>query len=232
MLESQTHLPGKKIDNIFEMYIFLTKYFFHLLVGAVAFRHISPNTLGESAVSDDVLNPGEEGICLGNRFTETGLKGLLEDAANSLQIAGMYEAMNDVYKVMIPICEENRDYQKLAKLHGKLQEAFNRISQLHGKRVFGTYFRVGFYGIKFGDLNNEEYIYKEPTLTKLPEIFNRLQTFYSERFGVECVQIIKDSNNVDVSTLDPDKAYIQITYVEVRRIISQNIIDKDDINLF
>lgn len=46
---------------------------------------------------------------------------------------------------------------------------------MQGKRVFGTYFRVGFYGSKFGDLNGEEFIYKEPTLTKLPEIFSRLE---------------------------------------------------------
>lgn len=192
MLESQTHLP----------------------VGAVSFKHISPNTLMESAVSDDVLNPGEDGICLGNRFTEMGLKGLLEEAANSFQIAGMYEAMNDVYKVSIPICEANRDFPKLAKIHGKLQEAYNRIAQLHGKRVFGTYFRVGFYGAKFGDLDQQEFIYKEPTLTKLPEIFSRLQNFYADRFGPDVVQIIKDSNSVDVKALDQDKAYIQITYVE------------------
>ncbi|XP_059617297.1 dedicator of cytokinesis protein 7 [Phlebotomus argentipes] len=192
MLESQKHLP----------------------VGAVSFKHISPNTLMESAVSDDVLNPGEDGICLGNRFTESGLKALLEEAANSFQIAGMYEAMNDVYKVLIPICENNCDFQKLGKIHGKLQEAFNRIAQLHGKRVFGTYFRVGFYGAKFGDLDQQEFIYKEPTLTKLPEIFSRLQNFYSDRFGPDCVEIIKDSNNVDVNMLDPEKAYIQITYVE------------------
>ncbi|XP_053694976.1 dedicator of cytokinesis protein 7 [Sabethes cyaneus] len=192
MLESQTHLP----------------------VGAVSFKHISPNALMESAVSDDVLSPGEDGICLGNRFTEGGLKALLEEASNSFQIAGMYEAMNDVYKVLIPICEANRDFRKLAQVHGKLQEAFNRIAQLHGKRVFGTYFRVGFYGAKFGDLDQQEFIYKEPTLTKLPEIFSRLQNFYADRFGPDVVQIIKDSNTVDIKSLDPEKAYIQITYVE------------------
>jgi hypothetical protein len=49
------------------------------------------------------------------------------------------------------------------------------VEQLQGKRVFGTYFRVGFYGSKFDDLNGEEFIYKEPTLTKLPEIFSRLE---------------------------------------------------------
>lgn len=41
-----------------------------------------------------------------------------------------------------------------------------------------------------------------------------IQNFYGDRFGVENIHIIKDSNTVDVSTLDPDKAYIQITYVE------------------
>nr|CAD7401944.1 unnamed protein product [Timema cristinae] len=60
----------------------------------------------------------------------------------------------------------------------KLHEAFARIEQLQGKRVFGTYFRVGFYGTKFGDLNGEEFIYKEPTLTKLPEIFSRLEFLF------------------------------------------------------
>ena len=34
--------------------------------------------------------------------------------------------------------------------------------QFLGKRIFGTYFRVGFYGQRlFGDLDGEEYIYKE-----------------------------------------------------------------------
>jgi len=42
----------------------------------------------------------------------------------------------------------------------------------------------------------------------------KLKNFYSERFGEDCVTIIKDSNTVDVSVLDPRKAYIQITYVE------------------
>ncbi|KAH9636156.1 hypothetical protein HF086_007108 [Spodoptera exigua] len=96
----------------------------------------------------------------------------------------------------------------------KLNEAFTRIEQLHGKRVFGSYFRVSFYGARFGDLDGEEFVYKEHALTKLPEIFSRLENFYGARFGADNVVIIKDSNIVDVSTLDPDKAYIQITYVE------------------
>jgi len=41
--------------------------------------------------------------------------------------------------------------------------------------VFGTYFRVGLYGSKFGDLDRQEFVYKEPAITKLPEISHRLE---------------------------------------------------------
>ena len=38
--------------------------------------------LEESAVSDDIVSPDEEGICNGMYFTENGLVGLLEHAAS------------------------------------------------------------------------------------------------------------------------------------------------------
>ncbi|CAB3248141.1 unnamed protein product [Arctia plantaginis] len=171
--------------------------------GAALLQRVTHNALDESCA--DALH---------HHLTHLELQALLEHAASELMTAGMYETVNEVYKVLIPIAEEHRDYKKLANIHSKLNEAFTRIEQLHGKRVFGTYFRVSFYGARFGDLDNEEFIYKEHALTKLPEIFSRLENFYGTRFGVDNVVIIKDSNIVDVSTLDPDKAYIQITYVE------------------
>uniref|UniRef100_A0A672LSI4 Dedicator of cytokinesis 7 n=1 Tax=Sinocyclocheilus grahami TaxID=75366 RepID=A0A672LSI4_SINGR len=186
----------------------------YLPVGCVTFQNISSNVLEESAVSDDVVSPDEEGICSGKYFTEAGLVGLLEQAAASFSMAGMYEAVNEVYKVLIPIHEANRDAKKLATIHGKLQEAFGKIVHQHGKRMFGTYFRVGFYGSKLGDLDEQEFVYKEPAITKLAEISHRLESFYGERFGEDQVEVIKDSNPVDKCKLDPNKAFIQITYVE------------------
>ncbi|XP_053325502.1 dedicator of cytokinesis protein 7 isoform X3 [Spea bombifrons] len=186
----------------------------YLPVGCVTFQNISSNVLEESAVSDDVVSPDEEGICSGKYFTEAGLVGLLEQAAASFSMAGMYEAVNEVYKVLIPIHEANRDAKKLCTIHGKLQEAFSKIVHQDGKRMFGTYFRVGFYGTKFGDLDEQEFVYKEPAITKLAEISHRLEGFYGERFGEDVVEVIKDSNPVDKCKLDPNKAFIQITYVE------------------
>ncbi|XP_056388862.1 dedicator of cytokinesis protein 7 isoform X16 [Hyla sarda] len=188
----------------------------YLPVGCVTFQNISSNVLEESAVSDDVVSPDEEGICSGKYFTEAGLVGLLEQAASSFSMAGMYEAVNDVYKVLIPIHEANRDAKKLCTIHGKLQEAFSKIvHQSTGwERMFGTYFRVGFYGTRFGDLDEQEFVYKEPAITKLAEISHRLEGFYGERFGEDALEVIKDSNPVDKCKLDANKAFIQITYVE------------------
>uniref|UniRef100_A0AAR2L5M7 Dedicator of cytokinesis 6 n=1 Tax=Pygocentrus nattereri TaxID=42514 RepID=A0AAR2L5M7_PYGNA len=188
----------------------------YLPIGCVSFQSISSNVLEESAVSDDILSPEEEGICAGKYFSEAGLVGLLEQAAASFNMAAMYEAINEVYKILCPIHEANRDFKKLASVHGKLQDAFNKCIFMSGQsnRMFGTYFRVGFYGCRFGDLDEQEFVYKEPSITKLAEISHRLEEFYSERFGDDVVEIIKDSNPVDKNKLDPNKAYLQITYVE------------------
>ncbi|XP_071635900.1 dedicator of cytokinesis protein 6-like [Temnothorax longispinosus] len=125
------------------------------LVGAVALNAVTPNALEESAVGDDVLIRKEEGFCLNPDFSESGLAGLLEHAPSFFYATGMYEAIPDVYRVLLPIAEAAHDYNKLANIHGKLHETYTRVEQLAGKRVFGTYFRVGFYGARFGDLAGE-----------------------------------------------------------------------------
>uniref|UniRef100_A0A3P8VXJ3 Dedicator of cytokinesis 8 n=1 Tax=Cynoglossus semilaevis TaxID=244447 RepID=A0A3P8VXJ3_CYNSE len=186
----------------------------YLPVGSVTFQNISPNVLEESAVSDDILSPDEDGVCSGRYFTESGLVGLLEQAAELFSNGGLYEAVNDVYKIIIPILEAHRDFRKLASTHDKLQKAFDTVIQKGHKRMFGTYFRVGFYGAQFGDLDEREFIYKEPGITHLPEISHRLENFYSQCIGDDTLVMIKDSTPVDRKQLNPNKAYIQITYVE------------------
>ena len=60
-----------------------------------------------------------------------------------------------------------------------------------GKRMMGTYFRVGFYGSRFGDIDGEEFIYKEPAITKLPEISHRLQVCTSYFFLPEGFTLLR-----------------------------------------
>ena len=110
--------------------------------------------------------------------------------------------------------EVRNDYGQLAAINKRLHEAFVKIDRMSGKRVFGTFFRVGFYGAKFGDLDGEEFVYKEPVITMLPEISQRLEAFYLEKFGVQCLEMVKDSSVIKKEALHADKCYIQITFVE------------------
>ncbi|KAK0422809.1 hypothetical protein QR680_007798 [Steinernema hermaphroditum] len=212
-------------------YLSMTDYREHLPRGAVAFEAISENVIQESATSDDVISPDEEGICESAHFSEVGLVNLIEKTAVFFEKAQMYEQLLDIYKILSPVLEEWRDYQRLAQLHNRisvslgkieptvpmqddLSEAWSSPLPTADKRCFGTYFRVAFYGSLFGDVDGVEFVYKEPAITKLPEVSHRLEGFYSDRFGKGTVEVIKDSNTVDRSKLNPNKGYLQITYVE------------------
>ncbi|XP_065315700.1 dedicator of cytokinesis protein 6-like [Gordionus sp. m RMFG-2023] len=227
---------------------------FYLPSGASAYASISDNVIADESVTsifdyNTSNSNGNESTATDSKyFSETGLVGLLEQAASSFSMAGEYELVNEVYKLVIPIRERYGDAKKLAGVHGKLHEIFNKIvlrneEETSGignagpKRVsvqyFGaTYFRVGFYGARFGELDREEYIYKEPAVTKLSEITDRLLSFYGAKFGgsgfnqVDIVECIKDSNRVDISTLDPAKACLQITYVEPYFDVSEQLVRK------
>lgn len=48
----------------------------------------------------------------------------------------------------------------------------------------------------FEEEDGKEYIYKEPKLTGLSEISQRLLTLYEDKFGQENVRIVQDSNKV------------------------------------
>ncbi|KAH7638366.1 dedicator of cytokinesis protein 7-like protein [Dermatophagoides farinae] len=200
----------------------------YLPVSCAAFQRVCPNVFEESLHSNSDINidkvsfigfkedfEAKKGVqSLNAALNESGLIALLERAAEHFDVSGMYEAVNEIYKLLLPIHETHYNYKELSRIHDRLHKVFIKIEQQEGKRVFATYFRVGFYGKLFNDLNQKEFIYKEPFLTKLPEIANRLETFYGKCFGSKNVEVIKDSNNVDMSKLDANKAYIQITYVE------------------
>ena len=48
----------------------------------------------------------------------------------------------------------------------------------------------------FEDEDGKEYIYKEPKVTALPEICERLRSMYAEKYGRDRVELIKDSAKV------------------------------------
>jgi len=101
------------------------------------------------------------------------------------------------------------------KCYGDLKEIFETLilSIKQQTRMLGSYYRVGFYGSLFNELDGKEFVYKEPKITRLVEIKDRLQAVYEEEFGAGKVQVLETSGAIDRSKLDPNIAYIQITSV-------------------
>nr|XP_029135370.1 dedicator of cytokinesis protein 9-like [Labrus bergylta] len=177
--------------------------------GCSAFRVTTPNIDEEAAMMEDV---GMQDV----HFNEEVLMELLEECADGLWKAERYELIADVYRLIIPIYEQRRDFEKLTHLYDTLHRAYTKVMEvMHtGKRLLGTYFRVAFFGQGFfEDEDGKEYIYKEPKFTPLSEISQRLLKLYSDKFGQENVKIIQDSGRVNPKDLDSKYAYIQVTHV-------------------
>ena len=54
----------------------------------------------------------------------------------------------------------------------------------------------------FEEDDGKEYVYKEPKITGLTEICERLKDLYTAKFGKGCVQLIMDSTQVGGPTVD------------------------------
>ncbi|XP_074988694.1 dedicator of cytokinesis protein 11 isoform X5 [Caretta caretta] len=178
--------------------------------GCSAFRKITPNIDEEGAMKEDA---GMMDV----HYSEEVLVELLEQCIDGLWKAERYETISEVSRLIIPIYEKRREFEKLTQLYRTLHGAYTKILEvMHTrKRLLGTFFRVAFYGQTFfEEEDGKEYIYKEPKLTGLSEINLRLLKLYGEKFGAENVKIIQDSNKVNVKDLDPKYAHIQVTYVK------------------
>uniref|UniRef100_A0A8C4ISG4 Dedicator of cytokinesis 11 n=1 Tax=Dicentrarchus labrax TaxID=13489 RepID=A0A8C4ISG4_DICLA len=178
--------------------------------GLAAFKKITLNIEEEAAMREDT---GMQDVY----YTEEVLVEHLEVCVEALWKAERYELITHIAKLIIPIYEKRHEYEKLSRLYDTLHRAYNKIMEVmqSGRRLLGTYFRVAFYGQGFfEEEDGKEYVYKEPKLTGLSEISQRLLTLYGEKFGPENVKIIQDSNKVNPKDLDPKFAYVQVTFVK------------------
>ncbi|XP_047440248.1 dedicator of cytokinesis protein 11 isoform X2 [Mugil cephalus] len=178
--------------------------------GLAAFKKITFNIEEEAAMKEDT---GMQDVY----YTEEVLVEHLEVCVDALWKAERYELITHIAKLIIPIYEKRHEYEKLSRLYDTLHRAYNKIMEViqSGRRLLGTYFRVAFYGqCFFEEEDGKEYIYKEPKLTGLSEISQRLMALYEDKFGPENVKIIQDSNKVNPKELDSKFAYVQVTFVK------------------
>uniref|UniRef100_A0A6I8PJI7 Dedicator of cytokinesis 10 n=1 Tax=Ornithorhynchus anatinus TaxID=9258 RepID=A0A6I8PJI7_ORNAN len=173
-------------------------------MGWPAFLSITPNIKEEGAMKED---SGMQDT----PYNESILVEQLNMCVEYLWKSERYELIADVNKPIIAVFEKQRDFKVSLTKHGFF--TCNKFLEME-KRLFGRYYRVAFYGQGFfEEEEGKEYIYKEPKLTGLSEISQRLLKLYADKFGADNVKIIQDSNKVNPKDLDPKLAYIQVTYV-------------------
>uniref|UniRef100_A0A8B9DS83 DOCKER domain-containing protein n=1 Tax=Anser cygnoides TaxID=8845 RepID=A0A8B9DS83_ANSCY len=163
-------------------------------MGWPAFLSITPNIKEEGAMKED--------------------SGMQDTPYNETVV--LYELIAEVNKPIIAVFEKQRDFKRLSDLYYDIHRSYLKVAEVVNseKRLFGRYYRVAFYGQGFfEEEEGKEYIYKEPKLTGLSEISQRLLKLYADKFGIDNVKIIQDSNKVNPKDLDPKYAYIQVTYV-------------------
>ncbi|KAJ8916213.1 hypothetical protein NQ315_016352 [Exocentrus adspersus] len=178
--------------------------------GAESFEKISSNIPKDERGLK--LDAGVQDI----QYTEFILLEQLETCAEFLDKAERYEIMGELYKLILPIYEKKRNYEMLRKSYQNLAQNYEKVvdTSRSGKRLLGRYYRVGFYGqAYFEEENGVEYVYKEPKVTSLSEISERLYKQYCDKFGQDVVKMIQDSTPVNQSDLDSKFAYIQVTHV-------------------
>ncbi|XP_074596119.1 dedicator of cytokinesis protein Ziz [Brevipalpus obovatus] len=184
------------------------------IFGAKAFVKISPNIPKDEEFSNcsrrDEANSDEE------QFSQESLLSSLESAVDLFTRAERYEMVTEIYKLMIPFYEKTRNYEVLSKVHRSIGETFDKIimAKKSGKRLLGRFYKVAFFGKDyFEEESGKEYIYKEPKVTSLAEVSQRLKDLYSSKFGANNLKLIMSEKEVDEKKdCDPRYAYIQITH--------------------
>ncbi|KAJ8388689.1 hypothetical protein AAFF_G00130980 [Aldrovandia affinis] len=178
-------------------------------MGWAAFLCITPNVKEEGAMKEDTGMQDTP-------YTEDTLVDQLELCVDYLWKSERHELIADVNKPVIAVYEKRRDFKRLSELYYDIHRSYLKVTEVVNseKRLFGRYYRVAFYGQGFfEEEESKEFIYKEPKLTGLSEISQRLLKLYSDKFGADNVKMIQDSNKVNSKELDPKYAYIQVTYV-------------------
>ena len=149
----------------------------------------------------------------------------VDSAVKYLQLANklfsqaeLFHFCASILELVIPVYKSRRSFSQLAKSHTSLTSIYESILDQEASPipfVDATYYRVGFYGDKFGKLDSKEYIYREPRDVRLGDIMEKLSHIYEAKMGgTHTLHIIPDSRQVDAEDLQPGVCYLQITAVD------------------
>jgi len=195
---------------------------------------VTPNAADETNFFSPDANVDEEGIFDRGTFTRDVLINILSLAIQNLKKAELFEAAAEIYKLLVPMFEGSRDYNKLVEAHGDLKSIYSDIIKVilfalffftlvdflvfkantEESRLFGTYYRVAFFGSEFGHLHEQEFIYREKGLAKLRDISDRLTRIFGPKVGgADKIQIIQQSGEVGARLLFGAKVFVALKHL-------------------
>ncbi|XP_063724459.1 dedicator of cytokinesis protein 11-like isoform X2 [Symsagittifera roscoffensis] len=178
--------------------------------GKCLFREISPNI-----EEDEVAVLEEKGSLQDDCFSQEIFVKLLETAIENLWQSQRFELVPKVIQLILPYYDKTRSYEKLVDLHNQCSKSYVKMMEVYnsGRRFLASYFRIAFFGKIFGPDDGQQYIYKEPNVTSLAAVSERLNKLYGDRLGQENFKLLHDSDVV-AKNLDPKMGFLQITHVE------------------
>ncbi|XWS23297.1 hypothetical protein CRYUN_Cryun29cG0109600 [Craigia yunnanensis] len=149
----------------------------------------------------------------------------VDSAVKYLQLANklfsqaeLYHFCANILELVIPVYKSRRAYGQLAKCHTLLTNIYESILEQESSPIpftDATYYRVGFYGERFGKLDRKEYVYREPRDVRLGDIMEKLSHIYESRMDSNhTLHVIPDSRQVKAEELQPGVCYLQITAVD------------------
>ncbi|KAJ8635113.1 hypothetical protein MRB53_009380 [Persea americana] len=178
-------------------------------------RKICP--MVSSAITAEASAAEVEGYGASKLTVDSAVK-YLQLANKLFSQAELYHFCASILELIIPVYKSRRAFGQLAKCHTSLTNIYESILEQESSPIpftDATYYRVGFYGDRFGKLDRKEYVYREPRDVRLGDIMEKLSHIYESRMdGNHTLHIIPDSRQVNADELQRGVCYLQITAVD------------------
>lgn len=160
-------------------------------------------------------------------FSRDGIVRILERAIGYLDRGECWEYCIDAYQLLIPYYHRAYDFRKMTLCYQHLLTCCNSVIE-GNTRVFGTYYRVFFFGKALSpELNQHEFVYKFPKITRLSEANDYLQRQLEAKVGKGKVKFISTARTIDPASLDCDNfVHVQTTFVKPLAMESEDMVPR------
>jgi hypothetical protein len=183
------------------------------LTRETSFEALAPNILEEAGVANAFDESAFQNLDV---WDTKGLTKLLTSAFKLLKKAKAYELCLEVQTLLSNIYKAEKDYPSLVACLKRFENITQALIEANKDvRIFPTYYRVGFYGPRFEELANKEFIYRVPGHVKLGHIQTQLKEKHANRVDGDTERVvIMQNKEMQPDEIDPSRVYIQLGAVQ------------------